>query len=198
MISRPFIAAAVIGLVTLSGCGSSPPTEIAPAQLSQPTTVLRTEPKSNPTDVWIDRIDAHSSLIPLGLAADGSHVVPDVSNPLQAAWFEPGPEPGQDGPAILLGHIDGGGRQGIFYRLRELKPGDAVRISMSTGAELKYIVTKVERVDKDSFPSERVYGETAGSEIRIITCGGVFDKKARSYEDNIIVYGMLARASPSS
>lgn len=38
------------------------------------------------------------------------------------------------------------------------------------------------------FPSQLVYGGTEGAELRLITCGGSFDRRAGSYDENLIVW----------
>jgi sortase (surface protein transpeptidase) len=114
-----------------------------------------------------------------------------VSKPLQAGWYRLGPTPGEVGPAVLLGHVDGNKQKGIFFRLKELVPGDRVTVSRMDGSVVPFVVTKVNQIDKDEFPTQAVYGDTAGPELRLITCGGSFDRAAHSYRDNIIVYAVL-------
>ncbi len=36
------------------------------------------------------------------------------------------------------------------------------------------------------------YGRTARPELRLITCGGPFDKRTGSYPDNTVVFARLA------
>lgn len=181
----------VVSLALLAGCGSTDAP--APSQLlSEPTIAVTQDPVSIPVQLDIPKIDAHSSLIPLGVAASGEHEVPDVKTPQQAGWFEPGPEPGQVGPAIVLGHIDGNKQKGIFYRLHELAKGDKIDIHLDNGVGLRFEVYEVQRVDKDKFPKDKVYGFTDKRELRLITCGGQFDAAAHSYLDNWIIYAVLA------
>ena len=45
---------------------------------------------------------------------------------------------------------------------------------------------------KAAFPGAEVYSPTAGPELRLITCGGAFDRTARSYLDDVVVYAALA------
>lgn len=183
----------VVSLVFLAGCGSS--TTPVPGQISEPTITVTSpaaeEPASIPVQLDIPKINAHSSLIKLGVTATGEHEVPDVKQPQQAGWFEPGPEPGQVGPAIILGHIDGNKQKGIFYRLHELAKGDQVDVHLDNGVGLRFEVYEVQRVDKGRFPKDKVYGFTDKRELRLITCGGEFDPVAHSYLDNTIVYAVL-------
>jgi hypothetical protein len=148
---------------------------------------------SVPVAMRIPKIGAQSSLVQLGLNPDGSVQVPPVSDPLQAGWYSGGAAPGEIGPAVLLGHVDGNHQAGIFFRLHELVPGDDVLVTRKDGVVLHFTVTAKTEVPKDAFPTEAVYGKTAGPELRLITCGGSFDAAAHSYVDNIVVYATLAR-----
>jgi len=125
-------------------------------------------------------------LVSLGLTPANEHEVPPVEQPEVAGWYEPGPEPGQVGPSIILGHVNGGGRPGVFAQLDQLEPGDDVYVDDRT-----FRVTEVQRADKTAFPSKRVYAETEQPELRLITCGGAFDSASGNYLDNVIVYAVL-------
>jgi sortase (surface protein transpeptidase) len=195
MIRKSFAAVVVGAALLLGGCGAGPGAgqapPAAPVQAGAPSTAVPEMAKSDPVSLDIPSIGAHSSLVPLGLNADNTVQVPPVSTPLQAGWYKFGPTPGETGPAVVLGHVDGDKHKGIFYRLKEMKPGDDVAIARQDGTTARFKVTKVDEVPKDVFPSDAVYGDTAGPELRLITCGGVFDRSAHSYVDNIIVYAGL-------
>ena len=169
---------------------SAPPptlsTSIAPS-----TTTAPAPPRADPVSVEIPRIDAKSALVPLGLNPDGTLEVPPVSRPMQAGWYSLGPTPGETGPAVIVGHVDGNRQKGIFYRLRELAPGDEVLVARKDGTTLTFVVSHVDKVDKDEFPSDAVYGDTPDPQLRLITCGGSFDRTVHSYRDNIIAYATL-------
>jgi LPXTG-site transpeptidase (sortase) family protein len=145
-----------------------------------------------PVLLRIPKIGAQSSLVQLGLNPDGSVQVPPVSQPMQAGWYAGGSAPGEIGPAVLLGHVDGDKQEGIFFRLHELAVGDDVFVTRQDGVVLRFTVTRTSEVSKDAFPTDAVYGQTADPELRLITCGGAFDRAAHSYVDNIVVYATLA------
>jgi sortase (surface protein transpeptidase) len=102
--------------------------------------------------------------------------------------YTAGPVPGDPGPAVIAGHVDSRAGPAVFFRLRELKPGDQVTVRRSDGQSATFAVDKVDRYPKDAFPTDAVYGFAPGSALRLITCGGSFDAAKRSYRDNIIVY----------
>ncbi|GAA4541165.1 class F sortase [Amycolatopsis samaneae] len=192
------VIAALVLVFSTTGSGGETPAQPSVSAQQQPGTgpAATAFPapgmaKSAPVSLDIPKIAARSSLVPLGLNPDSTVQVPPVETPLQAGWYENGPTPGELGPAVILGHVDGNKQAGIFYRLRELKPGDEVSVARKDGTTARFAVTKVDQVPKDHFPTDAVYGDTAGPELRLITCGGAFDRSAHSYLDNIIVYAHL-------
>lgn len=144
-----------------------------------------------PASVRIPSINATSTLVPLGENSDGTVEVPPVSTPMQAGWYAGSSAPGEAGPAVLLGHVDGNKQTGIFYRLHELTPGATVLVTRADGSVLTFDVTKVDKVAKSAFPTDAVYGATSDPELRLLTCGGAFDQAAHSYVDNVIVYAKM-------
>ncbi|WP_410577772.1 class F sortase [Amycolatopsis sp. lyj-108] len=173
--------------------GTSTPPSAAPETGPEPASEAVAEglPKADPLSIDVPKIEAKSSLVPLGLNADNTVEVPPITRPMQAGWYVHGPTPGEVGPSVILGHVDGNKQKGIFFRLKELAPGDKVSITRKDGKTAEFAVTKVERVAKDKFPTDAVYGDTTEPELRLITCGGVFDKASNNYLDNIIVFARL-------
>jgi len=203
-LAGPLAAVALAGLL-LAGCGGpghSPAAASSPrggpataAESREPPGVagfhsVRSYDRSAPpVRLWIPEIAVSTSLVRLGRLPDGSIEVPHAWD--TAGWYDQGPRPGQPGPAVILGHVDSKAGPAVFYRLRELKPGDIVRVGLASGQILVFGVQRVERYPKDRFPTEAVYFPTLDRELRLITCGGDFDYAKRSYVDNIVVYATL-------
>lgn len=143
-----------------------------------------------PVRLLIPSLGVDTPLDGLGQAPDRTVEVP--SDPMRAGWYEQGPRPGQVGPAVLLGHVDGQGRPGIFFRVDELRAGDAVTVARADGSSVLFRVTRTERMPKTAFPTAAVYLPTAGPELRLVTCGGSFDTATGHYRDNVIAYAELA------
>jgi sortase (surface protein transpeptidase) len=189
-ISSAVVATVLATTALLAGCAA--PSAPRPATESPSTTQSEPTAVAKPAELIIPGIDATSALVELGLNADQTIQVPPVDTPLQAGWFTGAPKPGEPGPAVVLGHVNGGGRAGIFSRLHELTTGDEVLIRRTDNTTVRFTVTRVDQVPKTHFPTEDVYGDTTGPELRLITCGGTFDKNAHSYRDNVIVYATIA------
>jgi sortase (surface protein transpeptidase) len=125
-------------------------------------------------------------LTQIGVDATGALVPPaDFS---QAGWFAAGPAPGEVGPAVLAGHVDNRSGPAVFFRLEDLTPGDEVLVTRSDGQTVPFTVTRVASWPKSAFGTAEVYGPTPGAELRLITCGGTFDRSRRSYTDNVVVF----------
>lgn len=188
-------------LTTPSAAPSTAPSAVPSAQAPVPSTApvapagqeleTKTLPRQRPVSVSIPSIDLPSTaLVDLGKQPDGTLEVP--VDPADPGWFTPGPAPGQFGPAVIAGHVDGGGGPGVFYRLGELQPGAQVDVVREDGSTARFVVDKVERYAKDQFPTTAVYGDsTHRSELRLITCGGAFDDETGHYVDNVVAYAHL-------
>ena len=139
-----------------------------------------------PSRVVVPGIGVDSALVGLRRQRDGSLEVP--ADFAVAGWYRGGVAPGDTGPAVLVGHVDSYDGPAVFFRLRELHEGDRVAVTRTDGTQVVFAVYAVERVAKQAFPTDRVYGDTAGPELRLLTCGGRFDPRTKHYEDNTIVY----------
>ena len=145
----------------------------------------------NPAVIRIPRLGVEASIIPLGLQEDGSIEIPE--DPEQAGWWLGGPEPGETGPAVILGHVDSQEEgPAVFFDLRYMKAGDEIHVDRVDGSTVSYVVDFLESHDKDEFPTDAVYGPTEQPTLRLVTCGGDFDFGVRTYEENVIVFASLA------
>ncbi len=177
------------------------PSASAPRSSAHPTTVTHPAPApkglilpgSVPVSLSIPALGVTSSLLQLGLNPDGSVAVPDLNDPdSKAGWYKYSPTPGSLGPSIILGHIDSAKYgPGVFYHLGDLKPGDLVDITRGDGTVAVFRIDGVRSYPKDDFPTPTVYGNLDYAGLRLITCGGVFDPDAHSYESNIVAFASL-------
>jgi hypothetical protein len=149
--------------------------------------------RSAPVEISIARIGLTAQIMTVGLDAAGAIEVPPLERAQLAGWYELGPSPGEIGNAVIVGHVDSRAMgPAVFFHLGALLPGDLVEIRRQDGSVAKFKVDHVASYTKSSFPTDLVYGEAAGAGLRLITCGGTFDEKARSYLDNVIVFATLA------
>jgi sortase (surface protein transpeptidase) len=192
---RPLVLLALV----LTACGEAPsrpeaamPTPVpsaggSPAPPTSAAALARAP--SPPVHIAIPAIGVSAAVVRLGLNADGSLQVPgdfDVTG-----WFTGGPVPGETGPAVIAGHIDSRRGPAVFYRLRELRPGQEIAVGRRDGSSVRFAVDGVAQYPKDAFPTRAVFGPSPDPLLRLITCGGAFDRSRRSYRDNVVVTARL-------
>ncbi|WGP13725.1 class F sortase [Streptomyces sp. SH5] len=195
---------AVAACAALAGCSSAEPSATTTASPSAsasardttgsgPTAPPRAEKSGRPapTEVSIPSIGVRSTLMELGLNADGTVEVPPAEKGMTAGWYRGGSVPGAPGPAVLIGHNDTRFGRAVFHDLKNIRKGAEVLVRDGAGKNLRFTVTGKEAVSKKAFPTEKVYGPTKGSTLRLITCDGEFDAEGHPV-DNLIVYGALA------
>jgi hypothetical protein len=148
---------------------------------------------SEPAAFSIPAIGAGSELLSLGLRDNGSLEVPPDGPGAPASWYNQSPTPGERGPAVLLGHVNAtGGGPGVFADLRRLVAGDRITVDRENGTTAVFKVTRARQYAKDAFPTREVYGNTPGSELRLVTCDG-YNPATGEFDDNYVVYAQLAK-----
>ncbi|RJL21741.1 class F sortase [Bailinhaonella thermotolerans] len=161
------------------------PGPAAPAVASPPV------PPSPPVRLEIPGIGIRAKVLSLGLNPDGTLEVPPLSKAEQTGWYNRGSAPGLPGPTVIAGHVDSARGPAVFYRLGALKRGDRARVVRADGKVATYEIDAIESVPKDAFPTDRVYGAVPHPALRLITCGGAFDRATGHYENNTIAYAHL-------
>jgi sortase (surface protein transpeptidase) len=140
-----------------------------------------------PVRVRIPAIGVDAKVVPLGLDAAGTLQAP--TDFATAGWNVAGPEPGENGVAVVAGHVDSTIGPAVFFRLGTLHPGARVLIDRADGSTVTFVVERLVRYRKSAIPDAEVYGGSPGSPgLRLITCGGAFDHARGHYLDNIVVY----------
>lgn len=146
---------------------------------------------AEPVEVIVPGIGVRAPLIRLGLQSDGTMEVPEEDF-MEAGWYEHGPRPGLRGPSVVAGHVDSMDGPAVFYDLDKLAPGDEVVVRYDNAETVAFRIERIEQHPKDHFPTEEVYADTEAPELRLVTCGGLFDRNQRSYKDNIIAFATVA------
>jgi sortase (surface protein transpeptidase) len=147
---------------------------------------------SPPARLAIPAIGVETPLVRLGLEPDRTMQVPEDFG--LAGWFAGGPAPGQPGPAVIAGHVDSRTGPAVFYRLRDLRPGDRIEVTGTDGTRLRFAVEATRSFPKSRFPTDAVFGPTPAAELRLVTCTGTFDRARGSYRDNLVVFARLVGA----
>ncbi|AJF66956.1 class F sortase [Streptomyces vietnamensis] len=194
----------VAALAALTGCAAggdaTPPARIsqatATATATAPTPASETVAplaRSLPVRVRLPAagVDARP-ILDLGLNADGTVEVPSVAQADRIGWYDKGVTPGETGPAVLIGHFDTVRGPAVLKNVSKVRIGDEITVTRADGTTAVFRVRELEQVDKDAFPTAKVYGNTTRPELRLVTCGGELVDGHRP--DNIIVYADLVAA----
>lgn len=131
-----------------------------------------------PVRVDIRGIFIDAPVITLGVGAD---TIPEVpQRPDQIAWYNFSATPGQNNNAVFSGHVDwqtsrGDPIPGVFYRLRELRIGDTITVTLENDEVLEYRVTGNVATAYDDPNVIRSMDPTIRDVITLITCGGSWE-----------------------
>ena len=185
------------GLIVASGSPASalrlpakPSAVAVPAGQAMTTTwQSAVQPAPKPVYLTIPAIGVQASVTTLGLNRNGTLQVPD--NTVVTGWYTNSPPPGATGAAVIAGHVDSRAGPGVFFWLRDLRPGERIYVRRADGTLAIFTVTRVQMYAKNAFPTAAVYGSVPDAELRLITCGGTFDYARGSYLSNVVVYARL-------
>lgn len=146
-----------------------------------------------PQRVDIPGLDVQAPVVARGLDARGAVAPPPFDQLGVVGWYAAGAKPGAAGTALMVGHVDTETRPAVFFRLSALQPGKTVRVLRDDGKVAEFTVDDVQVLTRDGFDAQQAYGprHTGRSELRLITCGGSFDRASRSYTANVIVSAYL-------
>ncbi|WP_327739412.1 class F sortase [Streptomyces nojiriensis] len=211
------LAAAVLAGLLLSGCGgqnaakpatpagqdaqggapaaAAPPAGQAPAAGSTGGTGQAEQAlaRSAPQKISIPSLNLSSTLETLRQNPDGTMQTP--KDPGLAGWYEPGPTPGSQGPAVIAGHVTWNGASAVFEKLKTMKGGDTIKVTRQDGKTVTFTVDKVAEYPKAEFPTLEVYKNIDHAGLRLVTCGGNFDPKKHYYDSNVVVYARMTGAA---
>ncbi|MFV2114475.1 class F sortase [Micromonospora sp. LOL_025] len=183
------LATAGLGLVA-AGLATTPPRPPRPGAADAPVPTRSALPplhRAEPVDVRIPAIGVRARIVPVGADADGHLEVPPLDRPTLAGWYRHGVSPGETGNAVIVGHVDSAAGPAVFFDLGRLRPGDTVRITRADASVATFAVDAVGSYPKDRFPTDLVYGPSDATGLRLITCGGRFDRDSGNYVDNVVV-----------
>ncbi|MGW1778591.1 class F sortase [Streptomyces sp. NPDC002143] len=169
----------------IAAVGRPPDVELPPA--AQPLG------QALPQRIDIPELGVQAPVVARGLDAEGAIDPPPFDQAGVVGWYADGAQPGAQGTALLVGHVDTETRPAVFYKLSTLKAGETVRVIRDDGKVAEFTVDDVTVVQRDRFDARQAYGtrQSGRAELRLITCGGVFDRVSHSYTANVIVSAYL-------
>ncbi|MED4750995.1 class F sortase [Brevibacillus choshinensis] len=144
-----------------------------------------------PKTLQIPAIQLSTLVEPVGVLQNGQMDVPKAFD--RVGILAPWTRPGMKGNAVIAGHFDHYTGPAVFYNLRKLQPGDHIKVSDAAGKILTFQVNRVESFLADQAPIEKIFGDTDGSHLNLITCSGKFNKKKQEHARRLVVFSELVQ-----
>ncbi|WP_371581355.1 class F sortase [Streptomyces sp. NBC_01314] len=160
-----------------------------PAEAKRPA-LPRTLPPSPAKTVTIQYLGIEAPVTGLRLDSRRRLPAPPDDRPELVGWYAEGPAPGGPGTAVVVGHRDTRTGPAVFASLDVIKPGRIVEVLRADGRTAVYTVDAVKTYEKSRFPDKEVYGHRGRPELRLITCGGTYDRW-KGYASNVVVFAHL-------
>lgn len=175
---------------TAPAAGSAPTTGGAPAARSARLADAPRATIDPPVRLTLPGLEV--AVRPVGLDARGGMEIPEDVD--EVGWYRYGSAPGDPaGATVLVGHIDDADQGlGAFARLRELQPGAALEVRTGSGGSRRYQVVAREQWRKDAAPLDRLFDGAGAARLVLLSCAGTFDRRTRSYSDNVAVTAVPA------
>ncbi|GAA4997020.1 class F sortase [Streptomyces siamensis] len=153
------------------------------------------EPLGNarPQRLDIPSMGVQAPVVARGLDRQGAIEPPPFEQPGVVGWYAAGVRPGAAGAALFVGHVDTDTKPAVFYKLSAVRPGATVRVVRDDGKVAEFTVDEVQVIPRDHFDAQQAYGahEPGRAELRLVTCGGTFDRASRTYTANVVVSAYL-------
>ncbi|MGW7240524.1 class F sortase [Streptomyces sp. NPDC054804] len=148
---------------------------------------------ARPERIDIPDLGVQAPVVARGLDGKGGIDPPPFDQPGVVGWYGSGTEPGAAGTALLVGHVDTETRPAVFYKISALRPGETIRVVRADGTVAEFTIDDVRVLPRDHFDAQQAYGarESGRAELRLITCGGTFDRTTHSYTANVVVSAYL-------
>ena len=121
---------------------------------------------------------------PVGLSEENA--IETVDDPYIVAWFENGASPGEQGNAIINGHVRWGGIAGTFSILPELEIGEEILIEFENGQQKRFYVTETQYHRFDEIPSYML-SQKGEDRMTLISCYGEWDSDAGTSSQRVFV-----------
>jgi LPXTG-site transpeptidase (sortase) family protein len=139
-----------------------------------------------PQKFAIPSLGIDTTVIEVGVTAKGNMAVPKSFQ--EVGWYKYGPQPGNNGSAVMAGHVDNGlGLAGVFKKLQSIGIGDRVTVTDDAGQQAVFQVTATSSLDYKSTDTGNIFLTTGEPTLTIITCEGAWVQSDRTYDHRLVV-----------
>ena len=154
-------------------------------------TSLKSNLSSYPATLVIPKININANVQQVGITKKGNMATPN--NFRDVGWYKYGTIPGQEGSAVIAGHLDNGlSLAAVFYNLKDLTKGDDIYVITIGNKRLHFIVTKTEMYNFNDLPSgNNIFTEGNGKFLKLITCAGSWVSEYKTHSKRLVVTAVL-------
>ena len=147
------------------------------------------QPAPTGTDVArivVPSLGIDAPIVTLGIDPNGTMQSPNT--PTDVAWYSFSARPGERSNVVMSGHFDYINHgPAVFYRLKEARQGEEVRLVLEDGAIARYRVFEITSYEEATAPVLDIVGPTDREVVTLITCDGSFDPQSREYDKRIVL-----------
>lgn len=159
-------------------------------KMSEPEETTEGAPKR----IFIPELNIDAEIKEVGITEKGNIASP--RNFSDAGWYKYGPLPGEEGTAVIDGHVDNGlALPGVFRNLDKLKIGDSVYIETSDNKTLRFVVNQIDIYD---YQAKTPFKENGDPKLILITCTGDFQPEVRTHNRRLVVTAVPAEDIPKN
>jgi LPXTG-site transpeptidase (sortase) family protein len=140
-----------------------------------------------PVRLRIPTINVDAALDYVGLTPLGALGVPD--SPTNAAWYDQGPRPGEEGSAVIDGHFGyKNHRLAVFDNLYKLHAGDILYVEDAQGTTTAFVVRELRTYGRNEDDTNVFVSNDGKAHLNLITCQGVWSATQKSFSNRLVVF----------
>lgn len=157
------------------------------AEKDSAETIATLATSSPPDRLRIPALAIDAAVQHVGVKENGNMATP--SGFKDVGWYKYGTVPGQQGSAVITGHVDNGlGLAGVFRDLEKIKTGEEVYVKTKDGGEARFVVTDIQTYAYTAVPLDLLFNRHDKARLNLITCTGNWIKKEKTYDARLVVY----------
>jgi sortase (surface protein transpeptidase) len=188
-------SAGYFGLLSRGKINETAPLATATTITKKNTVIAATE-RGLPLRLTIPKIAVDAGFQYNGLASDGTMEIPTTIT--EVGWFTGSVRPGEKGVALVTGHVAQirkgvVTKQGVFYNLNELRPGDTLSVLDNKGKTITFVVRESRLYDPSADATDVFTAKDNGAHLNIITCEGTWNPDALSYSKRLVLFTDLVQ-----